>query len=228
MKKLQLNRPPLLVDLIIEKLEQAFIDGDIPPGTRLTEEMLSRDLNTSRTPVREALFKLEQMGFVVRRETGGWDVRSMDIDKFIERYDVKAMVEVYSILRSTPATRRAFIETVEPIRLKMSEAVDNLDYESYRKWDRQLHTSLLSMYENNTSVKMYEESLKYLLWVRKMAISPYLDIKESFRNHSRMIKNIEDGNVLAAADELVKHHARLISKVKKDLADTNPQRSPDN
>jgi DNA-binding GntR family transcriptional regulator len=224
MKKLQLNRPPLLVDLIIEKLEQAFTDGDIPPGTRLTEEMLSKDLNTSRTPVREALFKLEQMGFVVRRDTGGWDVRSMDIDKFIERYDVKAMVEVYSILRSTESTRKAFLDTVEPIRGKMSEAVDNLDYESYRSWDQQLHTSLLDMYENNTSVKMYEESLKYLLWVRKMTISPYLDIKESFLNHSRMIKHIEEGNVLAAADELVKHHERLISKVKKDLAEMKPHR----
>jgi DNA-binding GntR family transcriptional regulator len=228
MKKLQLNRPPLLVDLIIEKLEQAIIDGDIPPATRLTEELLSKDLNTSRTPVREALFKLEQMGFVVRRETGGWDVRSMDIDKFIERYDVKAMVEVYSILRSTAASRKAFIRVVKPILSKMKEAVDDLDYERYRKVDQQFHASLLDMCENDTSVKMYEESLKYLLWVRKMLISPILDIRESFLNHSKMIKNIEEGNVLAAAEELVKHHERLFAKVKKDLADTKPKHPADN
>jgi DNA-binding GntR family transcriptional regulator len=150
----------------------------------------------------------------------------MDIDKFIERYDVKAMVEVYSILRSTEETRLRFIKTIEPIRLQMKEALDNLDYERYRKKDLEFHSSLLLMYENCTNEKIYEESLKYLLWVRKLAISPYLDIQESFRNHTRMIKHIEEGYVLKAADELFKHHERLISKVKTDLPDLKPlQRS---
>ena len=224
---MQLTRPPLLVDLIIEKLEQAIIDGDLAPATRLTEEALSRDLKTSRTPVREALFKLEQMGFVVRRETGGWDVRSMDIDKFLERYEIKVMIEIFALLRSSAATRSEFLDATAAVWSLMKKAATTLDYEVYRELDLEFHRNLLLMYSNDTIAALYEEAMKHLLWVRKMAISPYIDIVESFRDHGKLVAYIEKGAVSQAVKVLTRHHARLIAKVKEDLKNIKPARSTD-
>jgi DNA-binding GntR family transcriptional regulator len=228
MKTMQLTRPPLLVDLIIEKLEQAIINGDLPPATRLTEEGLSKDLKTSRTPVREALFKLEQMGFVVRRDTGGWDVRSMDIGKFLERYEIKVMVEIYSLLRSTAATRSAFLAASAPVWSRMKKAATALDYESYRELDLEFHRNLLLLHCSDTMAALYEESLKHVLWVRKMTISPNLDIAESFRDHERLLGHIGKGAVSEAVRVLARHHERVISKVKEQASNGSPKGYPEN
>jgi DNA-binding GntR family transcriptional regulator len=78
------------------------------------------------------------------------------------------------------------------------------------------------MYGNETIATLYEEAVKHLLWVRKLAISPYLDISESYRDHESMLARIKKGEVLEAVKVLVRHHERLVSNVKQDLQSTKP------
>ena len=47
------------------------------------------------------LIVLELMGFVKHRAYGGWEVSALDVDKILEHYEIKFMIEVYAILRST-------------------------------------------------------------------------------------------------------------------------------
>ncbi len=217
MKKLRLERPPLLVDLIIEKLEEAIINGVLLPSTRLTEEALSKQLNTSRTPLRESLIKLEQMGFVKRRDGGGWDVMPLDFDKILERYEVKVMIEVYALLRSTAATRRRFLEKARDVLDRMKAAMDRMDYQTYRELDMEFHQDLLLLYENEHVEKIYLDTIKHVRWLRRLAISPFLDIMDSFRDHGKIVAAVQKGDISTAAGALIGHLERLIGKVKQDL-----------
>jgi DNA-binding GntR family transcriptional regulator len=213
----QLDRPPLLVDLIIGKLQEAIISGEIPPSTRLTEEKLSKQLNTSRTPLRESLMKLEHMGFVSRRSGGGWDVAPLNVDRMLERYDVKMMIELYAVLRSTEQTRCRFHEKITCVMQTMKEAVEKLDYDSYREQDFVFHGSLVELYDSDYLQGLYRDTVKHIHWVRKMAISPFIDIKDSFRDHGRIVAALGKGELHEAVQHLLGHLERLIQNVRRDL-----------
>ncbi|MCX7037662.1 MAG: GntR family transcriptional regulator [Spirochaetes bacterium] len=214
---MRIARSPLLVDQIIERLQELIIRGDLPPAARLAEVKLSRRLETSRTPLREALFTLEQMGFVARRKNGGWVVSPRDIDKILERFEIKVMMEVYALLRSTRAGRAQFLRAADLLLPSMKKAMASMDYPAYRKLDLDFHSAFLLMYENGHHARMYGETIKHIQWVRGMAISPQLGMQDSFQDHTNIIAAIRKDDVHAASDELIRHLDRLITKVREDL-----------
>jgi DNA-binding GntR family transcriptional regulator len=86
-----------------ELIRQAIIDGRLPPGRRLKEEELARELGISRTPVREALLMLHAEGLVDVAPTRGAAVRSHSVEDLDDLYQLRAVLEGYSTRRA--ATR---------------------------------------------------------------------------------------------------------------------------
>jgi DNA-binding GntR family transcriptional regulator len=83
-----------------ELIRQAIVDGRLPPGRRLKEEELARELGISRTPVREALLMLHAEGLVDVAPNRGAAVRSHSAEDLDDLYQLRAVLEGY-------ATRRA-------------------------------------------------------------------------------------------------------------------------
>src|SRR3546814_17854836 len=69
------------------------------PGDDFTEGELVIRLGVSRTPVRQALYRLEREGFVLLRQRSGWRVRPFDFERFEALYDVRIVLEQASIMR---------------------------------------------------------------------------------------------------------------------------------
>jgi DNA-binding GntR family transcriptional regulator len=88
-----------------ELIRQAIIDGRLPPGRRLKEEELARELGISRTPVREALLMLNAEGLVDAAPNRGAAVRSHSAEDLDDLYQLRALLEGYSTRRA--ATRLA-------------------------------------------------------------------------------------------------------------------------
>jgi DNA-binding GntR family transcriptional regulator len=225
-EKIQLKRPPLLVDLIIEKLQDAIIRGVVLPGTRLTEQKLSQGLETSRTPLREALFKLELMGFVRHRKNGGWDVPPIDVDKVLERLEEKVMIETYAILRSDGKTRAAFARNARDILLRMQTFVESEDYEAYRNADREFHKGFVDLFLDRYLQGRYAEAIKHIDWIRKVTISPSIDMLISLEDHGRIVEALEGGDVHCTIDRLIEHTNRQVELVREKFVTVKkPQRT---
>jgi DNA-binding GntR family transcriptional regulator len=93
-----------------ELIRQAIIDGRLPPGRRLKEEELARELGISRTPVREALLMLQAEGLVDAAPNRGAAVRSHSVEDLDDLYQLRAVLEGYSTRRA--ATRLSDEEIV--------------------------------------------------------------------------------------------------------------------
>ncbi|HEU4448584.1 MAG TPA: GntR family transcriptional regulator [Gaiellaceae bacterium] len=105
-----------------EVIREAIIDGRLPPGQRLKEEELARELGMSRTPVREALLMLESEGLVESIPRRGATVRSYAVDDLADVYQLRALLEGYAARRA--ATR---ISAEDVARLEAScERFDRL------------------------------------------------------------------------------------------------------
>ena len=76
------------------------------PGDRFSEAELGHRLGVSRTPVREALFRLRNEGFLDVESKSGWFVRPIDFDRLEQLYDLRIVLEIASVARLCCAQRR--------------------------------------------------------------------------------------------------------------------------
>lgn len=82
-----------LVDKLAAQLQARVLDGDLPPGTRLRQEALAAEFGVSRTPIREALRKLQASGLVDLRPNRGALVRGLTPREIRDAYAVRAELE---------------------------------------------------------------------------------------------------------------------------------------
>ena len=82
-----------------EQLKRVVSDFKLVPGDRFTETEISERMSVSRTPVRQALFRLQQEGFVEVLFRSGWRVLPFDFDQFEELYDLRQVLETTAVHR---------------------------------------------------------------------------------------------------------------------------------
>jgi DNA-binding GntR family transcriptional regulator len=221
MALLKLKRHPSLSEMICQKLQAEIIDGRIPPSSRITTDKMAKDLNTSRTPVREALMKLEHMGFVSRREIGGWEVTKLHAQNIVNRFEFREMVEAFAILQSATESRVLCVKTAEPILEQMEKAGKRKDYETYRKLDTELHRCFVRMSPNQDLIEFYETVVKYNKWTRNVTIVLPIDLTTSMSIHRKIMEFLKRNDVAEAILALYDHLERYKGKLKEYL-ERNP------
>src|SRR5699024_2733249 len=89
---------------VYERIRRGIVEGHYPPGSRLVEQRLAEELDVSRTPVREAVRRLESEGLVVVARNRGAVVRPLDEADISDLYEVRARLEAHAAdLAAAPA-----------------------------------------------------------------------------------------------------------------------------
>lgn len=96
-KSVRKKKPLVLKDWAYAWIKDRIIDSSFPPGSLLNIEELSRELEISRTPIREAILRLEQEGLVTTRPRVGSFVTDMSTRDFVELLEIRALVEGYGV-----------------------------------------------------------------------------------------------------------------------------------
>ena len=100
-------------ELIYEQLRDKLTRGAIPVGRRLVEQQLAAEFRTSRTPVREALRRLEGDGHLTRDPSGGMRPRVPSVRAMRDLYDVRLAIEDLVVRRAARAGDRGILEELE-------------------------------------------------------------------------------------------------------------------
>jgi DNA-binding GntR family transcriptional regulator len=88
-----------LAETAYERLKADIFDFALLPGDRFTETEIAQRLAMSRTPVREALYRLEREGYLTVHLRVGWSVRPFDFKQFEDLYDLRLILELASVAR---------------------------------------------------------------------------------------------------------------------------------
>lgn len=123
-------------------LREAILDGVVPGGTWLREESLSKALGVSRTPVREALARLEDEGLIQREPGAGARVTTVSIDDMSVIYHVRGSLESlaarYAAARITPEGLAVF----EALQGEMRDAAAGGDSAAFSRANVLFHRQL--------------------------------------------------------------------------------------
>jgi DNA-binding GntR family transcriptional regulator len=121
---------------VAAELRERILSGRLQPGTRIKQDELAEELNTSRIPVREALRILETRGLVeVRPNSGAW-VSQMDLHDLSMSYQIRERIEPLLLADSMPRLGEHEIQAMRDIQDRI-EATDDLA--SFMVLDREFH-----------------------------------------------------------------------------------------
>jgi DNA-binding GntR family transcriptional regulator len=198
---------------VADALREAILDGALPPGTWLREAEVSRELEVSRTPVRDAFRILASEGLVDINANQGAVVSRMTSDDILELYAVRGALET---LAARLAARRAPERcTMEFARLlpKMKQAAADNDPAALLELNYQFHTTI----RDATSNRYLQRSLTQLQNAARRFPDATLTlpgrIAESQAEHLAIAEAISRGDVDAAAN-LAAHHWQHLSELR--------------
>src|SRR3954470_8972614 len=107
------TRATTRADRVYLELRERLLRGDLPVGRRLVEQQLAAEFQTSRTPVREALRRLEGDGHIVRDPGGGVCPSPPSVKSMRELYEVRVAIEELVARRAASAGDRSRIEAID-------------------------------------------------------------------------------------------------------------------
>jgi DNA-binding GntR family transcriptional regulator len=116
-------------------IEEAIVSGELEPGTVLRQEQLSERFQVSRTPVREALRKLQATNLVELVPNRGATVRIPTRKELVDVYALRAEIEGYACQLAAPQVDPAFLEELDAVQADMERATTELEHDGLRPED---------------------------------------------------------------------------------------------
>jgi DNA-binding GntR family transcriptional regulator len=183
-------------------LRQTIIDGHLPPGQQLREVSLAKSINVSRTPVREALSRLEQDGLVVRNERGVV-VRERSPDEILDLYQVRILLEQSAA--SDAAMRRTTADLLALRRGVAARLDDASDAEDVVRRNRDFHQAVWRASHNSAAIDLLQRLDLHLARYPATTLV-YPGRKESAQQeHEELFAAIEASDPAAAAAVALRH-----------------------
>lgn len=187
-----MNPPPRsnLADQVYAQLKGEIHDFALVPGDRLSEAELGQRLGVSRTPVREALFRLRNEGFLEVASKTGWFVKPLDFSKLDELYDLRVTLELASVAKlcasaaSAPeldALKAAWLVPVAE-RLADPKAVGLLD--------EQFHAALVSAAGNREFSRVHRDVTERIRIVRRLDFSRADRVEATYQEHAKILRAV--------------------------------------
>jgi DNA-binding GntR family transcriptional regulator len=132
--------------MVYQKLRDAILNGVFQPGQMLRQDEVAARLGVSRSPLREALPRLEADGIVILHPRRGYAVASLDPKQITEVFDLRCLLETELARRAIPNRTEADIAMVYGIASEMAALAQRTDDASRAKWfdlNMRFHTALL-------------------------------------------------------------------------------------
>ena len=202
------NRPNLSED-VYEAIKKRLGDKDLQPGAKIKEEKLARELGVSRTPIREALNKLEREGLVEIIPRYGTFVANLSPQDIEEIYDLRAALEALAIrLSFSKVDKEKFHKKLLEIAAshkKCEEFVEKGNFEPYIKADITFHNFLVTSSQNSRLIQIMKNLNAQIQLCRMESFSVPGRAKRSLKEHEQIIDALLQDNIDKAEKLMVEH-----------------------
>lgn len=194
-----------LRDVVFNTLREAILKGELEPGERLMEIALAQKLGVSRTPIREAIRKLELEGLVVMAPRKGAEVAEITLKDLRDVLEVRKNLEELAVELACKKATEADIEEMKAAHEEFIKTISQKDLTVIAEADVKFHDVIykitgnkrLIQILNNLREQMYRYRLEYIKDEKKRMIVT--------DEHLQIIEAIEDKNVDSAKNYIQVH-----------------------
>lgn len=209
------DRPEALADRVYHQLKNDIFDFRLMPGDRFSESDVAERMEVSRTPVRQALFRLEREGYVEVWFRSGWQVRQFDFEYFEELYDLRTVLECEAVKRlcCLPADACAALLMrltcfwIDEPRLEDGIAVS--------LHDEAFHMALVAAAGNSEIARIHGELTEKIRIIRRLDFTREDRISATYNEHARILRAVLHQHTEEAQRILTDHIAVSRAEVRK-------------
>jgi DNA-binding GntR family transcriptional regulator len=178
---------------VYAQLKRDIAQFKLVPGDRFTENEISDRLGVSRTPVRQALTRLQQEGYVEVLFRSGWRVLPFDFEKFEQLYDLRMVLETTAAHRLCADDRkvdRGLLDQLVAIWL-VPVAARSTDMTQVSKWDEEFHCSLVAAAGNAEMARVHRDVTDRIRIIRRLDFTKQARIDATYDEHAKILKAIQ-------------------------------------
>ena len=209
-----------LSDLAYKHISGELLNGQLTPGQKISEPVLAKELGISRTPVREAIQRLQNEGLLQQVPSSGTYVAQTSRVPLIETYEIRLALETMAVRkvaqrirpRDLPKLKKCCQRMKSVITTMQKKKVDNIEGNLLVKFlnaDLDFHLTIMRLADNRMALKLITDAhmrnriFGYLCRHRDLAHAG-----GTLNVHSSIVKAIADHNA-DAAYKLLREHIEL-------------------
>ncbi len=204
---LQNHRP--LRELVYEQLKHQILIGKITPGTRMMEVELADEMGVSRTPVREAIRKLEKEGLVTIEPRRGAYASEISVKDLVDVLEVRENLEGFAASLAALRMKQEDIEELTELTKGYSEAIRNNETEKMIHFDERFHRHIVECSGNNTLIQLSKTVQELALRFRYLYYDDFSRYENMPTEHKEIINAIKSGDEVTARNVADKHVKKL-------------------
>ncbi len=222
----RITAPAKLADRAYAQIKQDIFDFRLVPGDRFSEAEVAERLGISRTPVREALFRLQREGYLDVTARSGWVVLPLDFELFDHLYDLRMVLETAAVERLCDRIgvdedpQVAFdddgLEMLQQVWLVAPQ--DRVtDGQRVAELDEAFYRTLVAAAGNPEIARVHREVTERIRLIRRLDFTQAVRIAITYDEHGKILRAIlkrsadEAGRLLRAHIEASKAEVRKIT-----------------
>ena len=198
-----------LRDVVFNTLRQAILRGELKPGERLMEVQLANKLGVSRTPIREAIRKLEKEGLVTIEPRRGAYASQISTDDMVEILEVRQNMEGLAAFFAASRMNPEQMRELEDVSKKYNQAVADGNMQDMITYDTRFHRIIVESCNNKILVQMIEQLQELVLRFRYIYYDNFRRAENMPEEHQTILEAIENGDADAARQAADIHIDRL-------------------
>ena len=203
-----------LATQVYERVKQDIFDFRLLPGDRFTESEIAERTQASRTPVREALYRLERDGYLEVMFRAGWRVRPFDFRQFEELYDLRIVLETTAIRRLCEADARPELDALRRIWTVPADERET-DMRAVARLDEAFHATLVASAGNREMSRVHGEVTERIRIIRRLDFTKAPRIEATYAEHAKIVRAIQQRRPDQAALLLRTHVEASKAEVRK-------------
>ncbi|MBC8877643.1 MULTISPECIES: GntR family transcriptional regulator [Pseudomonas] len=185
------NTTNALAEDVYRRLKQEIFDFYLLPYDRFTETQLADRYQVSRTPVRDALYRLQREGYLDVEFRRGWSVKPLDFNQIDQLYDLRIVLECAAVERICASAEVHPELTI----LRQHWLVDRdrwkIDMQVVADLDEQFHTQLVAASGNLEMARIHQEVTERIRIVRRLDFFKSARIEHTYLEHAAILNALQ-------------------------------------
>ena len=179
---------------VYERIKGEIFDFGLLPGDRFTETEVAARVGVSRTPVREALYRLEREGYIDVSARNGWSVKPFDFGLFENLYDVRVVLELAAVRKLCEMEPHTGLQALADDWL-VPAAGRMRDAQTVCEMDESFHQKLLIAAGNPEMARIHRDISERIRIIRRLDFTQQERIDSTYDEHAAILRSVAQRKV---------------------------------
>lgn len=218
LSKINLNDYKPLREVIFNTLREAIIIGELRPGERLMEVQLAEKMGVSRTPVREAIRKLELEGLVDMIPRKGAHVAELSVKDIMDVLEVRASLDGLATALAAERITDDELKELKHINTQFSSYIEKENLNGSIKKDAEFHDVIYKASRNDKLINILNNLREQVQRFRVIYLKDYSSPKNLIKEHNDIFEAISARSIEAsrsiAKTHILNQEATILNSIK--------------